>query len=155
MVPFEEIRDREIKRAQANPFPKYNHIVLKILEKDHTEMYVDLTPDSMNYMGTVHGGLYFTLADFCGATCARTDGRLYVTSQAESHFLRTVNSGRITARSRIVHRGRLMCLVEVEVTDEEGNLLYKSSITMFCVGEDDPRAGIGAAEGNDGGREAE
>ena len=130
---LEKVRERSL----ANPFPKYNHIQLTVLERDHVEVCVDLEPESMNYAGTVHGGLYFTMADFCAATTARTDGRKYVTLDAEVHYLKTVSGGRITAKSKLIHRGRTSVLVGVDVFSEEDVLLFTSRVTLFCVGEYD------------------
>ena len=123
------------ERSLANPFPKYNHIKLSVLERDHVEMYVDLEPEFMNYAGAVHGGLFFTMADFCAATTARTDGRKYVTLSAESHYMKNVREGRITAKSTLIHRGRTSVLVDVNVYSEKGVLLFTARVTMFCVGE--------------------
>ena len=128
---LEKVRER----ALANPFPKYNHIVLSVLERDHVEMFVDAQPESMNYAGAVHGGLFFTMADFCAATTARTDGRKYVTLDAEVHYLKNVKSGRITAKSTLVHRGRTSVLVDVNVYSEDDVLLFTARVTLFCVGE--------------------
>ena len=130
---LEKVRERSL----ANPFPRYNHIQLSVLENDYVEVYVDLEPESMNYAGAVHGGLFFTMADFCAATTARTDGRKYVTLGAEVHYLKNVKEGRVTAKSRVVHRGRTSVLVDVDVFSEEEVLLFSARVTMFCVGEYD------------------
>ncbi len=131
----EEILERVRKRVIVNPFPNYNHIKLSVLQRDYVEMYVDIVPESRNAAGTVHGGLYFTLADFCAATTARTDGRRYVTQSAEVHYLKTVREGKITAKSRLVHRGRTNVLIEVDIVDEQEKLLFRASVSLFCLGE--------------------
>ena len=131
----EEILERVRKRVLVNPFPNYNHIKLSVLQRDYVEMYVDIVPESRNAAGTVHGGLYFTLADFFAATTARTDGRRYVTQSAEVHYLKTVREGKITAKSRLVHRGRTNVLIEVDIVDEQEKLLFRASVSLFCLGE--------------------
>ena len=131
----EEILERVRQRALRNPFPDYNHIKLADIRRDYVEMYVDIVPESRNAAGNVHGGLFFTLADFCAATTARTDGRKYVTQSAEVHYLKTAHEGRITAKSRLVHRGRTSVLIEVDIFDEKERLLFRSSMSMFCIGE--------------------
>ena len=131
----EEILAIVRERSLANPFPKYCRMELSVLERDHVEITVDLIPELMNYAGAVHGGLMFTMADFCAATTARTDGRKYVTLDAEAHYLKNVKSGRITAKSRLIHRGCTSVLVDVDVLSEEEVLLFTSRITLFCVGE--------------------
>ena len=123
------------ERSLANPFPKHCHVVLAELKRDYAEMYVDLTPELTNYAGAAHGGLLFTMADFCASTCARTDGRKYVTLDAEAHYLKNVKTGRLTAKSKLIHRGRTSVLVDVEICSEEEVLLFTSRITLFCVGE--------------------
>ena len=128
-----EILARARQRAEENPFPRHNHIRIGKIERDHVELYIDPEPESLNFNGTVHGGLLFTMADFCGATTARTDGRDYATISAEAHYLKSVSEGRITAESRLVHRGKTSVLVEVDITDEQGVLLFRASITMFCT----------------------
>lgn len=129
----EEILGRVRQRAEKNPFPRYNHIRIGKIERDHVVLYVDAVSESLNAKGTVHGGLLFAMADFCGATTARTDGRSYTTLSAEAHYLKGVSGGRITAESRLVHRGKTTVLVEVDITDEQGALLFRASITMFCT----------------------
>ena len=131
----EEILKRVYERALRNPFPMYNHIQIGVVEQDHVEVFVDLCDESMNVKGTVHGGLLFTMADFCGATCARTDGREYSTMSAEVHYLKTAVSGRITARSSVIHRGRTTVLVGTDIYDEQERLLFKATLTMFCIGD--------------------
>ena len=123
------------ERSLANPFPRYSQIEISVLEKDHVEVYVDLKPELKNYAGAAHGGLLFTMADYCASTTARTDGRKYVTLDAEAHYLKNVTKGRITARSKVIHRGRTSILVDVDIFSEDENLLFTSRITLFCVGE--------------------
>ena len=100
------------------------------------EVCVDLDgrDELKNLVGFVHGGLLFTMVDFCAATAARTDGRKYVTLQADTHYTGNVTEGRITAKSRIIHRGRSSVLVHVDVFDQQEKLLCCSDVTMFCVG---------------------
>ena len=123
------------ERSLANPFPRHCDIVLAELKRDYAEVYVDLSPELTNYAGSAHGGLLFTMADYCASTTARTDGRKYVTLNAEAHYLKNAKSGRITAKSRLIRRGRTSVLVDVDVFSEENVLLFTSSITLFCLGE--------------------
>ena len=122
-------------RMQHNRYALYNHFEITVIERDHAEVETEVVPEFCNASGSVHGGLYFTLSDFCGATTARTDGREYVTQNAQIHYLRTVKEGRIRAVGRIVKRGRSTVLSEVEVYGAEGKLLTTATVDMFCVGD--------------------
>lgn len=117
----------------ANAFAVHNHIVVDDIRLDYAECHLDVVEESTNPYGAVHGGAYFTLADVCAGMTSRSDGRSYVTQQASAQFVRGCKSGRITARSRVVSRGRTVCLIDVEITDEAGALLFRGCFTFFCV----------------------
>ena len=124
---------KERERAAGNPFISHNHIQLAAITEDGPEAFVDLVPESHNFSGGVHGGLLFALSDYCAAVTARMDGRRYVTQTADVHFIRGVKEGRITGRGRVIYRGRSGCLADVRITDEDGRLLFKASVFMFCI----------------------
>ncbi len=126
---------KERERAAGNPFISHNHIQLAAITENGPEAYVDLVPESHNFSGGVHGGLLFALSDYCAAVTARMDGRRYVTQTADVHFIRGVKEGRITGHGRVLHRGRSGCLTDVRITDEDGRLLFKASVFMYCISE--------------------
>ncbi len=123
---------------ESNAFANYNHIVVEDIQPDFARVTLDVVPESLNMRGFVHGGALFTLADVCSGMTARTDGRLYVTSQASSNFVRGAKEGRLTATSRVVHRGRTACLIEVEIRDEAQKLLFQGDYTYFCITPEGP-----------------
>ena len=116
-----------------NPFMRYNHIEIGEVERDRAEVFLDLVPESKNIYGVVHGGAYFTMADCCAGLAARSDGRQYVTQDASVQFIRNTRAGRVIARSAVLNRGRRICLVEVKVTGEAGELLFSGVFSMYCV----------------------
>ena len=117
-----------------NPFMSYNHIEIGHVERDHACVILDIVRDSTNIYNVVHGGAYFTMADCCAGLAARTDGRDYVTQDASVQFIRNTKSGRVTARSTVLNRGRTICLVEVSITDSADILLFHGVFSMFCTG---------------------
>lgn len=118
---------------EANAFANHNHIVVEDIQPDFARVTLDIVPDSLNLRGFVHGGALFTLADVCSGMTARTDGRYYVTSQATANFVRGAKEGKLTATSRVVHRGKTSCLIEVEIRDDADKLVYQGSCTYFCI----------------------
>ena len=48
-------------------------------------------------------------------------------------FIRNTGTGRITARSKVISRGRRICVVEVKITGEDGMLLFNSVFSMYCL----------------------
>lgn len=121
---------------EGNAFANYNHIVVEDIQKDYARTSLEIVPESGNLYGGVHGGALFTLADVSAGMTARTDGRLYVTQNAEAHFLRGAKEGKIYSVGKVLKRGKTTCLVQSTVydsaTDKE---LFIGIFTFFCTSE--------------------
>ena len=118
----------------TNIFMLHNGMRITRLEPDHATVELDIVPESLNLRGAVHGGVYFTMSDCAAGAAARTDGRVYVTLDADIHFLRGASQGHLIARAAVRRRGRSICRVDVSVTDEKGQLLCDMGCSMFCIG---------------------
>ena len=99
-----EMFQREVAIQTANSFAVYNNCHLGAVDRDFGEVWLDIVPDSFNFQGSVHGGAYFTLADMCAGIVSRTDGRLYVTQQANVQYVRAARHGRLTARGNALRQ---------------------------------------------------
>lgn len=119
---------------KANIFMLYNGMRITRLEPDRATVELDIVPESLNLRGAVHGGVYFTMSDCAASAAARTDGRAYVTLDADIHFLRGATQGHLIAQAVVRRRGRSICRVDVSVTDEKGQLLCDAGYSMFCTG---------------------
>ncbi len=76
--------------------------------------------------GVIHGGALMALADSVGAVCAFLGlpaGATTATTSSTTHFLRAVREGRVTATSRVVHRGRTQVVVRTDLTDASDRLV--------------------------------
>ena len=127
------MQEENIAQMLENPFMQYNHIEIGSVTRDSASMSLEIRKDSTNIYGYVHGGAFFTMADCCAGLTARSDGRQYVTQSASVNFIRNVKSGRLTACGKTISRGRRICVVSVEITDEAGELLFASTFSMYCV----------------------
>ena len=121
---------------QGNPYALYNHLKIADVKPDYAEVYVDIVPEFLNGHGTLHGGVYYTLADYCVGVVSRTNGKMYVTQQASVSYISSVKGGRLTAKGSVIHRGRTSCIIEILVTDESGKLVFKGTFTDFCIGDE-------------------
>ena len=131
----EEMMQKETAIQRANAFSAYNHVEMTVVKKDYAEVRLELVPESMNFRGTVHGGAYFTMADMCSGIVCRTDGRSYATQHASVEYLRAADSGVLTGRGRVIHRGRTSCVVEVRITTEEDKLVFIGTFQFACIGD--------------------
>ena len=127
------MQEQNIAQMLENPFMQYNHIEIGSVELDRASMTLDIRKDSTNIYGFVHGGALFTMADCCAGLTARSDGRQYVTQNASVSFIHNVKSGRLTAHGTTISRGRHVCVVSVDITNEAGTLLFASTFSMDCV----------------------
>ncbi|HEY8462133.1 MAG TPA: PaaI family thioesterase [Blastocatellia bacterium] len=93
-----------------------------------------------NPMGTLHGGILCDVADAAmGIAFASTldEGESFTTLELKINFLKPVWNAKLKAIGRIVKRGRVIGLVECDVTDEKGSLVARSSSAcMILRGKD-------------------
>ena len=116
-----------------NAFCLHNGMEQELVEQDRCVFRMEVQPYHMNYYGNLHGGVYFAMADSAAGFAARTDGRQYVTQQADLHFIRGENKGVIRADARVRYRGRATALVSVEISNDAGKLLATGEFTFFCI----------------------
>jgi len=89
-----------------------------------------------NPMGSLHGGVLCDVADAAmGFAFAATlgDGESFTTLELKINFLKPVWKARLKATARVVRRGRVIGLVECDVTDEGGSLVARASSTCMVL----------------------
>ena len=118
---------------EKNHFMSYNHIRLTKIETDYAEAELVVNKDSLNPLGLMHGGAYFTMADCAASGAARSNGQQYITLNSSFEFIRSGKEGTVRATAKVRHRGRTTCLIATEITDEHGKLLAEGKFTMFCL----------------------
>ncbi len=83
-----------------------------------------------NPIGTVHGGVFFTIADNTGGTAATTRGRYVTTISGEIHYLRPAfDCKKLIGESREIKVGKKICVYQVMITDETGRELALATMT--------------------------
>lgn len=89
-----------------------------------------------NPMGTVHGGILCTLADSAmGFAFASTlgPGESFTTLEVKMNYLRPVFEGKLTAAAKVVHRGKMVGLVDCDVFNGEGKLVAHATSTCSVL----------------------
>ena len=66
-----------------SPFADNIGLKLTAMSDGHCEGEVPVTPALFNPIGTIHGGVYYTLADTVGGCAARTRGQIPTTIEDE------------------------------------------------------------------------
>lgn len=82
---YEALRDY---LNEHDPYSRMSHISIVKLEPGKSEVTLTVCPDNENFMGFLHGGAYYTLADVAGGSALVQRNSKCVTLQADLHFLR-------------------------------------------------------------------
>ena len=104
----------------------------------HGEAVVELEASDThaNPMGTLHGGVLCDIADAAmGIAYASTldDGESFTTLELKINFLRPVWKEKLRAVGKVVKRGRVVGMVECDVTNADGALVARSSSTCMIL----------------------
>jgi uncharacterized protein (TIGR00369 family) len=89
-----------------------------------------------NPMGTLHGGVLCDVADAAmGIAFASTldEGESFTTLELKINFLKPIWKARLKATGRVVKRGRVVGMVECDVTDDGGSLVARASSTCMVL----------------------
>jgi uncharacterized protein (TIGR00369 family) len=95
--------------------------------------------EHFNPFGTVHGGILCDLADLSMGMAFMTTlnpGESLATIELKINYVRPAREGKLTATSRVVHRGRSTGLIECDITDVSGRLIARASSTCMVVKDD-------------------
>lgn len=89
----------------------------------------------LNSVGTVHGGVLFTLADFAFACACNTYGTVSVSIGSSITIHRPGTEGTLIARAREQQRSRTLGTYIVEVFDQQEKLV--ATFTGLCFNKPD------------------
>ncbi len=115
------------------PYAKLLGLELGEVSRGVVSIHLDVREDLKQYQGVVHGGAVASLIDTAAAFAVLTQldiNERVTTTDLTIHYLRPANSGRLTARARIVRSGRRLCVLSVEVTNDQ-ELLVATAVTSY------------------------
>jgi uncharacterized protein (TIGR00369 family) len=127
------------ERFAGSPFhAAFLGLRLDRVAEGEVDVSLDLEPRHRNLAGTLHGGMIATLADTATGLAYRTvlePGTEHVTSTLGVTFLSPGRQGTVTARGRVVRRGRRFGYAEADVVDSDGTLLARATATFTVLRE--------------------
>ena len=75
-------------------------------------------------LGHMTGAAYNALGDAVAGACARANGSLYVTQNASMQYYVSTEEGEtLFARAVLRHRGSRTCIIDVELSHEDGTIV--------------------------------
>ncbi len=97
------------------------------------EAKMQITPEHLQPMGVVHGGALISLAETVGSAGSflLVDPERYnvLGSAINSQHLNPAREGVLHAEARLIHKGDLKHVWDVEIKDDEGKLISISRVT--------------------------
>ena len=109
-------------------------ISVRSLSAEGAEAEMEISANENEYMGRLHGGAFFTIADVVAGLCVSYYGEQCVTLSSNLNYLKAASAGKIIARSSLSRRGRKICVCEIRIISEEGTLLCTGTFTMYMTG---------------------
>ena len=108
---------------------------MKLVELGEGYAKVELTIEkkSKNFMGSMHGGLLYSMADVAAGASMVFCGKQVVTLSAATDYIKPAFSGKVIAEGKVIAYGKTLGRCEVEVRGEDGTFYSKSHITMFIT----------------------
>ena len=87
---------------------------------------------SQNPVDVAHGGLFFSMADNAAGSAMAAYGEQAVTLNAQYNFMRAAKAGDVlTAEAREAKHGGTVCVFDIRITDQDGNLDGTGTFTFY------------------------
>jgi uncharacterized protein (TIGR00369 family) len=119
---------------RTHPLQELLHPTIEALALDYCELKMPFRPEISNGYGAVHGGLLATLADSAMAFALSTnfDGKMgFATADLTIHYFKPARTD-ITARARVVKKGRRINVGVIDLFDTDGDLVA-TVLTSFML----------------------
>lgn len=121
-------------RISQSPFNQWMNVRLERMEEDGITVSCVRRPEMVGsvYTGALHGGLLGCLLDTAAsfALIART-GQTVATIDFRVNFHRPCTATQLQARARVVHDGRKLATVDVQLSEGDGSRLVASGQGVF------------------------
>lgn len=124
--------------ATANSSPYYQLIGMRITAIGEGEAYLAMPVETKLHhsRGIVQGGAIASIADAAAAFAVFSlvnPGEAVNTIEIKLNYLRPVSQGELTAEGRVVHKGKRIAVVDMEVKQDGGKMVAKGMATMMIL----------------------
>ena len=132
MLSYDEIRKY---RDANNEFTKYMGIVTNALDEGYAEGEMEIKKEHENVVGSLHGGVLFTLADTIGGAAASSRGMMVTTVSSDFHFLTAgMDVKKLYATAKELKHGKKLSVYDVKVCSDQQKLLAYGVFTYYNLG---------------------
>lgn len=120
-----------MRKVRGEPYAASLGIRIDAVEEGYASCSVTITEDMLNFLGVVHGGLIFSLADVAFSAASNSDHFPSYALDVSGSFLRAPRVGDvITADARRIHGTKRTGVYRIEVSGGE-ELIATFNGTVF------------------------
>lgn len=102
---YEKLREL---RNEQNVFGDLAGVRIVEIREGYARTELEVRPELLNPIGSLHGGCLFTMADITGGSAAVSHGDQVTTADADIRYLRPgINVKKLTAESREIKKGKI------------------------------------------------
>jgi 1,4-dihydroxy-2-naphthoyl-CoA hydrolase len=135
------VTEPNIKDLPVSGFDSVIGLRFDEVTKDGVTASFEITPELQQPYGILHGGVLCSVVETVGSVSgAAWSGGPVVGTSNHTNFIRASRSGRLTARSTPIHRGRTQQLWDIDITDEQDRLIAKGQLRLANL-DDSERIG--------------
>jgi acyl-CoA thioesterase len=127
--------EKTIKLLKGDKYVEYSGITLDEVSEGRAVASVVINENHFNGVGTVQGGVYFTLADFAFAAASNSHGKIAVAVRCDISFIKAVKGGKLTAIAEEISCGNTIANYIVKVYNEKNEIVVLFSGTAFRKNE--------------------
>lgn len=104
-------------------------------EQDYITIGLTATPQHLNHMHIVHGGVQMSMMDQVMGmlSMAIQDGQPCVTTNMNTHFVESMKEGELFATAKILHLSGRTVTLQAEVSNEQGVVGAISTATFIAT----------------------
>ncbi|MFM7506883.1 MAG: methylmalonyl Co-A mutase-associated GTPase MeaB [Rubrivivax sp.] len=126
--------ERVMRMAAADPWVCRSGIRCTAADVGQVELRLTLTAEHMNFNGSCHGGVIFTLADTAFGLATNSYGTVAVGIDCHVTFQAPAREGEtLVARTQEVSRSRRLSVMRVDVMREDGRAVSSFTGTVFIT----------------------
>jgi len=117
---------------ENDPFIGRLGIAIEELAEGTARFSVEVADWMVNFHGTTHGGLMFSLADAALAAASNSRGQMAFALDVSIAFLKASRPGaRLVAEAREAHASGPIALYDLEIRDGDGTLVARAQATAY------------------------
>ena len=121
-------------RNEQNSFGNLVGVRIEEIREGYARSVLDVRADLSNPIGSLHGGVLFTIADMTGGSAAVSHGEQVTTVDADIRYLRPgIGVKRIVCEAEEIKKGKTLFVYRIDVRDQDGTLLTAGTFTYMSL----------------------